>query len=262
MRLPLLLHRAQFSLPLYWVIVSLAHAEGYAVRLREKEQRQAVLEVGLARAQLEALEAQLQPHFLFNTLNSITALIRPNPEAAETMVADLSDLLRATLEARASFEVPLRREIELLDRYAAIQQVRLADRVSFEWRIPDSVRDALVPPFILQPLVENSLEHGAGCRTAGGHVVVSAWTAAEGLFLEVRDNGPEPTDERPASAEGGIGLGNTRERLRALYGEDHKIVLRTRPGEGLEIQIRIPHRQQRPLGDDKVGNVDLLPSTP
>jgi signal transduction histidine kinase len=177
---------------------------GYALVLRSE----------LAVAQLGALRAQLQPHFLFNTLNAITALVRDQEtRSALATLARLSDLLRSVLTAEASHHVSLGDELAFIEQYLGIMEVRYSDRLRVSYDIPSELRPARVPTFVLQPLVENAIRHGIAKRTDAGRIEIAARRAGDQLVLTVRDDGPGPNGQ----ANGGVGLANTRERLRHLY---------------------------------------------
>ncbi len=212
----------------------------YGEAAREREQ----LEVRLARAQLERLKHQLQPHFLFNALNTITALIPIDARAAERTVHGLGELLRLSLDGRADQEVRLHYELELLGHYVDIQRLRFQDRLTVRVDVDPMTRRAFVPNLLLQPLVENAIRHGIGPRAAGGVVDVRATCVDDRLCVRVADNGVGAL--RPATggapAREGIGLGNTRERLRYLYGEHHRMTITTAPGEGFVVDIDLPFR--------------------
>jgi len=206
----------------------------YADATRASEQLQAQLD----QAQLQTLKLQLHPHFLFNTLNAITALIHRAPERAERMVAGLSELLRMSLGSAAEQEVPLSREVEVLEHYVDIQRERFQGRLAVRVDVAPDVRDALVPNLILQPLVENAIKHGIGPRASGGAVEVVARRAQDGLSLVVRDDGVgEPV---PAARREGVGLANSRARLTSLYGAAHRLAAAPLPAGGFEVSIVIP----------------------
>lgn len=206
----------------------------YAEVSRASEQLQAQLD----QAQLQTLKLQLHPHFLFNTLNAITALIHRAPDRAERMVAGLSELLRISLGSAAEQEVPLSREIEVLEHYVDIQQERFQGRLVVHWEVAADVREALVPNLILQPLVENAIKHGIGPRAAGGRVEVTARRANDALRLVVRDDGVgEPM---PQARREGVGLANARARLTSLYGEAHRLTAGAGAAGGFEVSIVIP----------------------
>jgi sensor histidine kinase YesM len=217
-------------------------AISYFRQARDREQ----LEARLERAQLQTLKLQLQPHFLFNTLNTITALISVDPRVAERMVSGLSELLRLSLRNAGEQEVPLSRELELLEHYVEIQQIRFRDRLTVTLEIEPDAMHALVPNFILQPLVENAIRHGIGPRAAAGHVDVCAYRENGSLHLRVADNGVGLRGRNPASSRDGIGLGNTKARLEHLYGTQHEFSARGGSDGGFVVDIVIPFR---PRGD-------------
>jgi two-component system, LytTR family, sensor kinase len=213
-------------------------ATGFEQAAREREQLVARLE----RAQLQSLKLQLHPHFLFNTLNTITALINTDRHAAERVVSGLSDLLRMSLSNVGEQEVPLARELELLGHYIDIQQIRFQDRLRVSFQIDADTRSALVPNLLLQPLVENAIRHGIAPRASKGHVEVGARRRNGGGMLElwVVDDG---VGEDPRAVHrDGVGLGNTRARLRSLYGGDHRFEASGKPNEGFTVRMEIPFR--------------------
>ena len=234
---------------IYWAVLGVHHAVANYARYRERSTAAALASAELAQARLDALTSQLQPHFLFNTLNSISALIAEQPAEARRMVARLSNLLRATLDAGALEEVPLNREVALVEGYLAIEKTRFGDRLAFDLQIPDETRDAAVPGLMLQPLVENGIRHGFGRREEPGWVQVTAARANGSLELHVVDDGD---GFRPGAREG-IGLGNTRRRLAELYGPDGQVIIRPRPWGGVDVTIRIPFRLTSPA-DDRGGS--------
>ena len=213
---------------------------GYLLETRERARTQEQL----AEAQLHSLRLQLQPHFLFNTLNTIIALIGPEPRAAERMVAGLSELLRASLRLADEQEVPLARELDHLQLYVDIQQTRFGDRLDVDMEVDPAVRSALVPSLLLQPLVENAIRHGISPRATGGRISVRATRDADELRLEVQDDGVgmPATDGLPARE--GVGLRNTRERLRRLHGKRHRFAYESRPGWGFAVKIALPFRTE------------------
>ncbi|HWS54768.1 MAG TPA: histidine kinase [Pyrinomonadaceae bacterium] len=237
------------DLLIYGIILGVGHAFGYYRRFRERAWRAAQLESQLAQAQLQALKMQLHPHFLFNTLNGVAALVRDNRnKEAVTMLAGLSDLLRHTLDSAGRQEVPLREELDFLELYLDIQQMRFPDRLRVELRVAPDTLDALVPNLILQPLVENAVRHGVAPRAAAGTVGVAAEREDGLLWVTVYDDGPGLKGGRPAPTEGGIGLPNTRARLEQLYGARHRFGVRNREGGGVEAVMAIPFRREEGEG--------------
>jgi sensor histidine kinase YesM len=236
------LARAFMDLQRYWYIVLITQAISYYGKYRERELQSSQLEAQLALAQLDVLKSQLEPHFLFNTLNSIAALARNDGLAAENMTLQLADLLRSSLDAIGVHEVPLSRELTLLQKYIDIQQMRFHDRLSVEMDIAASTLSALVPNMILQPLVENAIRHGIGPRRAPGCVRVSSRVVFDELWLEIADDGIGLTRYDGTVPPEGVGLRNTRARLQQLYNHDHRLILEDAPGGGCVIKIHIPFR--------------------
>lgn len=211
-------------------------ATSFSRATEEREQ----LEARLARAQLQSLRLQLHPHFLFNTLNTINALIGTDRHAAERVVSGLSELLRMSLSSASEQEVTLAKELELLTHYIEIQQIRFQDRLTVNFRIDPDARYALVPNLMLQPLVENAIRHGIAPRAAPGHVVVTAAKRANRLELSVVDDGVGERANR--DHRDGVGLGNTRARLLSLYGSDHRFEAGSVVTGGFAVRIEIPYR--------------------
>jgi hypothetical protein len=208
----------------------------YHLQARARER----LEARLARAQLEALELQLHPPFLFNTLNAITALIAQDPRSAQRIVSGLSELLRFSLGRAGEQEVTLERELDLLGRYIEIQEVRFPDRLHVEVDVEPDSMVALVPSMILQPLVENAIRHGIAPRAAGGRVDVRAVREGELLRLTVRDDGLGAAAKASGEARSGVGLANTRARLQHLYGDEHEMHAGPMETGGYLVTIEIP----------------------
>ncbi|HEY0928510.1 MAG TPA: sensor histidine kinase [Gemmatimonas sp.] len=203
--------------------------------LRARERQALQLESSLTSARLQALQAQLQPHFLFNTLAAIAELVHGDSEAAGTMLTRLSSLLRASLRADATSQIPLREEVALLEEYLGIMRVRHGPRLEVTVDVPESLGDIMVPAMLLQPLVENALEHGISRRAGRGAVTVSVQPVQEGIALMVHDDGPGDAVEGD-----GVGLSNTRRRLEALYGTAHDLQFVSVPGVGTTVRILIP----------------------
>ena len=234
-------------------VAAALHAIEFYRRYRERETQALQLQARLSDAQLRALRAQLNPHFLFNTLNAATTLLHRDPHAADAMLTRLGDLLRITLRFDPEHETPLREEMELLDRYLAIMQVRFSDRVTIRREIDPGVADAPVPSFILQPLLENAFEHGVAKLQRRGTIEIAARAHGRTLVLSVRDDGPGAASDRgnhgerhdgtASTANGnGVGLTNTRTRLSELYGDAGSLTLAHPADGGTIVEVRIPLR--------------------
>ncbi|HTG44967.1 MAG TPA: histidine kinase [Verrucomicrobiae bacterium] len=236
--LPLLMKTFQYNIWVYWVILSVCHAFDYYEKFHERELRASELEKRLAQARLQALQSQMNPHFLFNTLHTISALMHKDVEAADRMVMKLSDLLRRALDNTTTHEVALSDELDFLQRYLEIEKTRFRERLNVEMDIaPETVR-ARVPNLVLQPLVENAIRHGIERHARPGRIILRAHRRESRLELEVQDNG----DGIPAGGpkREGIGLSNTRSRLQQLYGKDQKFELQNVPTGGLLARVVIP----------------------
>lgn len=229
-----------FNALIYWALVSLAHALSYYIKYQERTVRAAELEKRLTQARLQALQMQLNPHFLFNTLHAISSLMHQNVDAADRMLARLSDLLRYALESTDSQEVPLRKELDFLTRYLEIEQTRFGERLRVRLQIEPAAMDANVPNLILQPLVENAIKHGIEPHARPGTVELRARREDGMLRLEVEDNGDGLQTGKPSGF--GVGLSNTRARLEQLYGEHHRLEMVNGPGGGLLVRLSIPWR--------------------
>jgi sensor histidine kinase YesM len=223
---------------LYAGIVGVSHLLRYQKRLVMERARRAELERQFAVAQLNALRAQLQPHFLFNTLNSISELMHIDVDAADRMTDALSSLLRSSLECEEQ-QIVLSRELAMLDVYLEIQQVRFSDSVTIERSVDSAVLDALVPTLFLQPIVENAFKHGMSRSRQQGLVTVSAARTETMLRVEVRDNG---SGVAQTNGREGIGLRNTRDRLEQLYGSDQSLSLDAIESGGMCVTVMIPFR--------------------
>jgi two-component sensor histidine kinase len=224
----------------YWLVVFAHLGWHYYQRFRERETQTAQLQHELVEARLDALRMQLNPHFLFNTLHAISSLIHDNPQAADRVVARLSELLRLTLDQTRPQEVPLTEEMAFLDRYLEIEQTRFAERLRVEKHISPETQRALVPYLILQPLVENAVRHGIEPREDLGVLKICAARKNGRLELLIQDNGQGLASKIDLNATNGIGLSNTKSRLRHLYGEDCKFELSSAEGGGLEARVEIP----------------------
>lgn len=232
----LLSHLATHYL-IYWGIIAIVHVHAYYRGERDRELRASHAEARLADARLQLLRMQLHPHFLFNTLNAIAELVHESPGTAERMITGLSQLLRETLDSGAVDLVPLGRELELTSRYLDIQRCRFGERLNAQIERQGDVSKALVPIFILQPLVENAIKHGIGAHRFAGRIVIRARGEADRLVIDVEDDGPGID---PGAIRDGIGLSNTRERLRAVYGEAHSFDVAAGPSGGALVRMVIP----------------------
>ena len=238
--------RAFHQYVLYYVLLlGIAHAVLYYERYRERQRAAERLAASLTEARLQALKMQLQPHFLFNTLNAISALIPAEAKPARRMVAHLGDLLRAALEHEETQEVTLREELAFLQPYLEIEQARLEDRLTVVMQIAPETMDARVPHLVLQPLVENAIRHGIAPRIRPGRVEISASRGADGRFLhlEVRDDGPGADRQGQAGTRKGVGLSNIRSRLEQLYDGEHRFELENHPQGGAVVRLSLPFRR-------------------
>jgi LytS/YehU family sensor histidine kinase len=226
-----------FSVILYVATVFAWHAVTYYHDLKERKLRSTELESRLHQAQLEALRSQVHPHFLFNTLHSIAELIHENPPLAEQLILRLADLLREVLKAPVQQEVPLGDEIKFIKSYLEIEQMRLGDRLTVEWDVAPETLAACVPSLVLQPLVENAIQHGIAALARPGRLAIQARREDGYLHLQVRDTGPGLAHDQ-AKHGNGIGLANTESRLRRLYGDWQRFQLVN--DHGLVVQVRIP----------------------
>lgn len=218
-----------------WAVVAAFHGVRIYRKYQAREVEAARLEARFAEARNLALRMQLQPHFLFNTLNSISALVHSNPDGADDMISRLGDFLRMTLEASPEQMVPLRGELAFIRAYLAIEQVRFQDRLRVELEVPADLQDLRVPSFILQPLVENALKHGLSGRPSGGTLRLRAFRDSDCLVLEVQDDG-----EGFEAGREGVGLGNVRARLGLIYKGRHQLDLLGAPGRGTLVSLRLP----------------------
>jgi two-component system LytT family sensor kinase len=225
------------NLWIYWVILAVSHAFENARKLSERELKNTALEKSLTQAKLRALQSQLNPHFLFNTLHTISALMHIDVEKADRMLAKLSDLLRYALDSTDEHEIPLRDEINFLKRYLEIEQTRFGDRLTVTMDIPEDTWDAHVPNLILQPIVENAIRHGIEPHARPGKIHLSARRQNNQLILQVRDNGAGLNPNNPRE---GIGTTNTRLRLQQLYGPRHTFTLENAQPAGLLATIALP----------------------
>jgi sensor histidine kinase YesM len=227
---------------IYWLILMISHALTYYARYREGELRASQLQAQLAQAELQALKMQLQPHFLFNTLHSISALQLKDIEAANRMIARLGDFLRLTLDNSGAQEVTLQKELEFLKCYLEIETIRFQDRLTVNMEVEPQALDARVPNLILQPIVENAIKHGIAPRAAPGLIDIRARRENNRLEIAVEDNGRGLQQNGAAhrSVKEGVGLSNTRARLDQLYGASYRLELANVSTGGLRVTLEIP----------------------
>jgi LytS/YehU family sensor histidine kinase len=224
----------------YVPIALIGLAVAYHQSFRQNELRQSQLESHLATARLEALKSQLRPHFLFNTLHSISSLMFTDVAAADQMMSLLSDLLRQSLRNNDSQVTTLREELQFVDTYLEIETIRFESRLTIERDIAPDTLSALVPYLLLQPLVENAVRHGVARMESGGRIRIAASRSGGELLLRVSDNGPGIRTSTQPAARAGLGLSSTQERLRTLYGDEQQMEIRTASDGGAEIALRIP----------------------
>lgn len=238
-----------FGVAVYLFVVGTEHAIRYFIETRERDVQLAHLSEQLAGARFAALQAQVNPHFLFNTLNTIAVLVRDNDRrAAVQIVEQLSEVLRSTLARHRANEVTLGEELELVQQYVAIEQARFSDRLRPEFRIDGSLLSAAVPSFALQHLVENAIRHGIARHPDAGELIVAARRAGDELEISVTDDGVGIDDR--AEIPKGHGVENTRERLQALYGERASLELVRRVEGGTIATLRLPYRELLPESEE------------
>lgn len=226
------------------LIVIAAHAFIYYESFRAGEAKRLALKAQLSQAQLQALKVQLHPHFLFNTLHSISSLVLEDPPKANAMLARLGDFLRLTLEHSSEHMVTLKQEIEFLRCYLEIEQVRFEDRLTVDFKIEPATLTAPVPHLILQPIVENAVRHAIAPRAAPGHISIAARRVDSSLRLEVRDDGPGIKPNAGSIKNEGLGLGNVRARLKQIYGTEFWFEMTNNPEGGLTVRLEMPITQE------------------
>jgi two-component system, LytTR family, sensor kinase len=228
------------DLPVYWLLVGVGQGFRLASTAQRRERRTMQLEAQLSEARLEALRTQLRPHFMFNALNTVSALMHEDVAVADRVLLRLSALLRASLEGGDTAEVSLREELSLVEAHLAIEQARYEDRLSFRLSVGPELLDARVPRLLLQPLVENAVEHGVAPRRGPGTIEIAASRQGEFLCLSVIDDGPGLAE----NATDGIGLSNTRGRLALLYAGRHRFELLRSEAGGLHVKLTLPLRME------------------
>lgn len=228
-----------YSVSIYFTVLGCFHAYSYFVEAKNRQTQAATLASQLSEARLQALRMQLNPHFLFNSLNALSVLVREqNTQDAARVLDLLSDVLRRVLKPESKQLVPLSHELEFLKQYLSIEQIRFSDRLRVVWRIDQSVREAMIPTFLLQPIVENAIRHGIAKRADSGLIEIEAALDENSLVLVVRDDGAGAPIG--SSSHEGVGLSNTRERLDALYGDSASLILRSGSATGTEVRITLP----------------------
>jgi two-component system, LytTR family, sensor kinase len=233
--------RLALDVLVYWSLLGVCQGITNFRRSQERERRAAELEARLTSAKLQALRMQINPHFLFNTLNSIAALVYVNPRAADEMLGDLSELLRRSLDSMEAQEIPLGEELEFIRGYIGIEQQRFGERLRVEQRVPDELMKALVPALVLQPLVENAIRHGIEPQRNPGLISIEVKQEGKHLHLIVRDNGRGlPDADLNSSGRRGIGLANTKARLEGLYGQDQSFSFGRAQSQGCRVDIHLP----------------------
>jgi two-component sensor histidine kinase len=235
----LYIRNLDWALMTYASIAGIAYALTYTWVSRERAVKAAHLEARLAEARLRTLEAELHPHFLFNTLHAISTLVHSNPESADRMISRLSDLLRLTFDRSGAPGVSLQEELEFLQKYLEIEQIRFQDRLTVRFDIEPETLDAEVPRMILQPLVENAIKHGVSPRSGPGLVQISARRRDDRLWLEIRDNGGGLAGHASVRQRTGVGLTNTRDRLECLYGGAYRLHI-SDSHDGLAVEMEVP----------------------
>ena len=232
-----------FGVAVYFALLAVEHATAFFLEARERETQAARLSAQLTEARMGALRMQLQPHFLLNSLNAVSVVVRDRDTATATRLLDqLGELLRRVMRTSRPAEIALAEELEFVRRYLAIEEVRFSDRLRPVFVVDERLLSAAVPEFVLQPLVENALRHGLARRTTATLLRIEARRAANDLVLAVTDDGPGPEDTA-AEPPTGVGLANLRERLATLYGDRARLELVTTPGGGAVATVRLPYRE-------------------
>jgi len=230
------------NLTFYWGIIGVRYIVANYHRYRDRELKASNLEAQLAQSQLQVLRMQLQPHFLFNALNTISVLMTEDPRAANRTLVRLSDLLRMTLDANGKQVVPLKQEMEILQSYLDIVRTRFHDRLTVRIEVEPAALDAQVPSFLLQPLVENAIRHGVSPHARHGLVEISARRDGDTLRLDVHDNGDGLSEDGSGPPAHGMGISTTRARLDQLYGSAHRFEIRNDPEGGARVKLVLPFR--------------------
>lgn len=229
----------------YWILYAILTSLDYRRKLRNKHLEFVQLESQLAGAQLNALRLQLQPHFLFNTLNTISSLMEFDIKKSQKIVSQLGSLLRTVLDENTNKTIPLREELEFVKSYLAIEQVRFADRLNIQYELDERSLDALVPSLILQPLVENAIKHGFSNKIEAGTITVTTQRIGQTVQFSVRDDGRGSNIPTGQLLGKGIGLKNAKQRLDLIYKDQYDFSIISGSGKGFEIAITIPYHNQQ-----------------
>ncbi|NUQ23956.1 MAG: histidine kinase [Saprospiraceae bacterium] len=228
----------------FWIIYAIFSAIDYQRKFRDQQIELAQVAGQLYGSQLNALRLQLQPHFLFNTLNTISSLMEFDTKGAQKIVSKLGNLLRGVLDKDKRNFIPLREELAFIKSYLDIEQVRFNDRLELRYNIDEQALDALVPSLILQPLVENAIKHGFAHKTGNGLIEVAAFRQGDQVNLQIRDDGEGSNYDTDQLLSLGIGLKNVQDRLNLLYPQMSRLEIVTSPGKGFEVNITIPYKRQ------------------
>ncbi len=240
-----LFEQLDWSLMVYAVIVGASHAIAFYHESQQRKLTEAQLEARLMEARLKTLEAELHPHFLFNTLHAISTLVYRDPESADRMISRLSDLLRITFDRSGEAKVSLKEEIDFLQKYLDIEQTRFQDRLTVNVNVEPDALDGEVPRMILQPIVENAIKHGIVGRRGGDRIEITAGRTGDRLWAQVHDNGGGLQVRTLRALRTGVGLSNTRARLECLYGRHYRLEFSDIRG-GLSVLIEIPFQRAVP----------------
>jgi LytS/YehU family sensor histidine kinase len=251
-----------FDLFMYGIVLCIVSALIWQQKLRAAELGSARLETALAQTEIKLLKAELDPHFVFNALHTISALVHRDPQAADRMICRLSDFLRLSLASTGALEVTLQQELAHLRSYMEVQMVRFRGRLTLEVDVPPELRHCQVPNLLLQPLIENVVKHAVAKGLKPVHAAVRARHRGERLEIEIADDGPGLPPVAPELRREGIGLTNTRARLSKLYGGAHRLVLADRPEGGTGIVVELPYREaaaKPPASDEPLELLEELP---
>lgn len=231
-----------YRLLYYSIIIAIHFAFDYFRKYTERELRASQLEVQLKEAQIRTLHQQLQPHFLFNTLNGISSLMYKSVDEADKMLTYLGDLLRISLERMDIQEVPLKEDIAFIERYLLIEKTRMGDRLIVKTNFHPDTLDALVPCMMAQPILENAIKHGITPHSRQGTIIATSWREAEKLFLQIEDDGNGLSSSFESTLTKGYGIRNTQDRLSILYGKNHSLTFTNKDSGGLRVTLSIPFR--------------------